>query len=277
MPSVINTNVLSLVAQTNLSRSQMKEATAVKQLSSGLRINSAADDPAGLAISQRMQAQVNGMNQAVRNANDAIGMANTGDGALGAVSNMLQTMRTLAVQSANGTNGTGDQANLDAEYQQLGQEVQRQLSTTQFNGISILASTAATQYQIGANNTDTLSVSAQNLAGTASTAISGATSGAVSSSASASAAIAAIDTALTAVNSARATFGSTSIRFQQIVSTLQINSQNTAAAESQIMDTDYAQATSALTQAQIVQQAGTSMLAQANMIPQSVLSLMKNL
>jgi len=277
MPSVINTNVLSLVAQTNLNHSQMKEATALKQLSSGLRINSAADDPAGLAISQRMQAQVNGMNQAVRNSNDAIGMANTADGALGAVSNMLQTMRTLAVQSANGTNGTGDQANLDAEYQQLGQEVQRQLSTTQFNGISILASTASTTYQIGANATDTLAVTAQNLAGTASTAISGATSGAVSSSASASAAITALDSALTAVNSARATFGSDSIRFQQVVSTLQINSQNTSAAMSQIMDTDYAQATSALTQAQIVQQAGTSMLAQANMLPQNVLSLMKNL
>jgi len=277
MPSVINTNVLSLVAQGNLNVSQMKQAKAVKELSSGLRINSAADDPAGLAISQRMQAQVNGMNQAVRNSNDAIGMANTADGALGAVSNMLQTMRTLAVQSANGTNGTGDQANLDAEYQQLGAEVQRQLSTTQFNGISILASTASTTYQIGANASDTLAVAAQNLAGTASAAISGATSGAVSSSASASAAITALDTALTAVNSARATFGSDSIRFQQVVSTLQINSQNTSAAMSQIMDTDYAQATSALTQAQIVQQAGTSMLAQANMLPQNVLSLMKNL
>jgi flagellin len=277
MPQVINTNVLSLVAQNNLNVSQQKQAQAVKQLSSGLRINSAADDPAGLAIAQRMQSQVNGMNQAVRNANDAIGMANTGDGALGAVGNMLQTMRTLAVQSANGTNGTGDQANLDAEYQQLASEVQRQLSTASFNGINILASTAATQYQIGANATDTLSVAAQNLAGSSSAAISGATNGSVASTASASAAITAIDTALTAVNSARANFGSDSIRFNQIVSTLQINSQNTAAAESQIMDTDYAQATAQLTQAQIVQQAGTAMLAQANMIPQNVLSLMKNL
>jgi flagellin len=277
MPQVINTNILSLVAQTNLNATQAKENTAVEQLSSGLRINNASDDPAGLAISQRMQAQVNGMNQAVRNANDAVSMSQTADGALGSVSNMLQQMRTLAVQASNGTNGTGDLQNLDAEYQALGSEIQRELSNTQFNGQNILGSGAGTvNYQVGANATDTISVVTTNLTGTSSTAISGATSGALSTAASASAAIGAIDTALNAVNSQRANYGANEIRFQQVVSTLQVNSQNTAAAESQIMDTDYASATSALTQAQIVQQAGTAMLSQANSMPQTVLSLLKN-
>jgi flagellin len=276
MPSVINTNVLSLVAQSNLNTSQARQATAIKQLSSGLRINSAADDPAGLAISQRMQAQVNGMNQAVRNANDAISLSNTADGALGSVSNMLQQMRTLAVQASNGTNGSSDLSNLDAEYQQLGQEIQRELTNTAFNGLNILGANAGTvTYQVGANTTDQIAVvtTALNSSGT----IGSVTTGGVASTASAAAAITAIDNALTTVNQNRANYGADSIRFQQVVSTLQINSQNTAAAESQIMDTDYAQATSALTAAQIVQQAGTSMLAQANMIPQNVLSLMKNL
>jgi len=275
MPSVINTNVLSLVAQGNLNVSQMKQAKAVKELSSGLRINSAADDPAGLAISQRMQAQVNGMNQGVRNANDAIGLANTGDGALGSVATMLQQMRTLAVQANNGTNGSGDLSNLDAEFQQLGSEITRELTSTSFNGTSILNSSATVTYQVGANTTDTIGVAGVSLATNAT--IGSVTGGALSTAASASAAIGFIDAALTAVNSARATFGASSIRFQQVVSTLQVNSQNTAAAESQIMDTNYAQATSDLTSAQIVQQAGTSMLAQANMIPQNVLTLMKNL
>ena len=275
MPSVINTNVLSLVAQGNLNVSQMKQAKAVKELSSGLRINSAADDPAGLAISQRMQAQVNGMNQGVRNANDAISLANTGDGALGSVATMLQQMRTLAVQANNGTNGSGDLSNLDAEFQQLGSEITRELTSTSFNGTSILNTTSTVTYQVGANTTDTIGVAGVSLA--TSTTIGSVTGGALSTAASASAAIGFIDAALTAVNSARATFGASSIRFQQVVSTLQVNAQNTAAAESQIMDTNYAQATSDLTSAQIVQQAGTSMLAQANMIPQNVLTLMKNL
>jgi flagellin len=275
MPQVINTNILSLVAQSNLNTTQSKVANAVKELSSGLRINSAADDPAGLAISQRMQAQVNGMNQAVRNANDAIGLAQTADGALGSVSNMLQQMRTLAVQAANGTNGSGDLANLDAEYQALGQEISRELGSTAFNGTKILASSATVTYQVGANTTDQIAVASSNL--TTSSTLGSVTTGGVSTASAATSAIDAIDNALTLVNQTRANFGASSIRFQQVVATLQINSQNTAAAKSQIMDTDYAQATAALTQAQIVQQAGTAMLAQANMLPQNVLSLMKNL
>lgn len=275
MSSVINTNVLSLIAQTNLNNTQSKENTAVEQLSSGLRINSAKDDPAGLAISQRMQAQVNGMNQGVRNANDAISLSQTADGALGSVSNMLQQMRTLAVQAANGTNGSGDLSNLDAEYQALGSEIQRELTNTQFNGQNILGANAGTvTYQVGANSTDQIAISTTAL--TSSTTLGSVTTGGLTSAASATSAIGAIDNALNLVNQQRANYGADEIRFQQVVSTLQINSQNTAAAESQIMDTDYAQATSALTQAQIVQQAGTAMLSQANMIPQTVLTLLKN-
>jgi flagellin len=276
MPQIINTNVLSMVAQTNLNATQQKQSNAIKELSSGLRINSAADDPAGLAIAQRMQAQVNGMHQAVRNANDAVGLAQVADGALSSVSNMLQQMRTLAVQSANQTNGSGDRTNLNAEYTALASEVQRELGSTAFNGINILSTGAGSQtYQVGANATDTIAISTTQLDN--SSTIGSVTSGGVASVASASAAIGAIDTALDLVNAQRAQYGATEIKFQQVVSTLQVNSQNTAAAESQIMDTDYAQATASLTQAQIVQQAGTAMLAQANMMPQSVLKLLQNL
>lgn len=275
MSMVVNTNVLSLVAQTNMTNNTSRLSKAVEQLSSGLRINSAKDDPAGLAIGNRMQAQVNGMNQAVSNANAAIAQAQTGDGALGSISNMLQQMRTLAVEAANGTNGTGDLSNLNAEYQALGSEITREIGNTQFNGNNILANSAAIVYQVGANSTDQISVAGINL--TTDATITAVTGGSLSTATAAATAISNIDAALTDVNQNRANFGASEIRFQQVVSTLQINSQNTAAAQSQIMDTDYAQATSALTQAQIVQQAGTAMLSQANSIPQNVLSLLSKL
>ena len=275
MSMVVNTNVLSLVAQTNMTNNTSRLSNAVEQLSSGLRINSAKDDPAGLAIGNRMQAQVNGMNQAVSNANAAIAQAQTGDGALGSISNMLQQMRTLAVEAANGTNGTGDLSNLNAEYQALGSEITREIGNTQFNGNNILANSAAIVYQVGANSTDQISVAGINL--TTDATITAVTGGSLSTATAAATAISNIDAALTDVNQNRANFGASEIRFQQVVSTLQINSQNTAAAQSQIMDTDYAQATSALTQAQIVQQAGTAMLSQANSIPQNVLSLLSKL
>jgi len=276
MSLVVNTNVLSLITQSDMAQTSNKLNTAVEQLSSGMRINSAADDPAGLAIGTRMQAQVNGMNQGVDNANSAIALSQTADGALGQVSNMLQQMRTLAVEAANGTNGTGDLQNLDAEYQALGSEITRQLANTQFNGINILGSGAGTvTYQVGANTTDQIAVVTTDLS-TAAT-IGSVTSGALSTAASASAAIDQIDNALDQVNAQRAQFGAYEIRFQATVASTQVDAQNTAAAESQIMDTDYAAATSALTQAQIVQQAGTAMLSQANSVPQNVLSLLSKL
>jgi len=279
MSMTVNTNVMSLVAQTNLNNTQNKLNNAITQLSSGLRINSAMDDPAGLQIATAMQAQVNGMNQGVTNANAAISMAQVADGAMGSVTNMLQQMRTLAVEAANGTNtGSGD-ANLQAEFTQLAQQINNTLGNTQFNGISVFSMAAGgITYQVGANVADTVVVGSNTLAtDTNITKLATSTSVSISSVASASAALTAIDTALNDVNSSRASNGAYEIQFQQIVSSQQINSQNTAAAVSQIMDTNYAQATSQLTQAQIVQQAGTAMLSQANSIPQSVLTLLSKL
>lgn len=279
MSMVVNTNVMSLVAQTNLNSTQMKLNNAITQLSSGLRINSAMDDPAGLQIATGMQAQVNGMNQGVINANAAISMSQVADGAMGSVTNMLQQMRTLAVEAANGTNtGSGD-ADLQAEFSALATQIGNTLGSTQFNGISVFSMAAGgITYQVGANSANTVVVASNTLAtDTNITALSNSTSVSIASVASASAALSAIDTALSDVNTTRANNGASEIQFQQIVSSTQINSQNTAAAVSQIMDTDYAQATSNLTQAQIVQQAGTAMLSQANSIPQNVLSLLSKL
>jgi flagellin len=282
MSMIVNTNVMSLVTQTNLNNTQSKLNNAITQLSSGLRINSAMDDPAGLAIATGMQSQVNGMNQGVINANAAISMAQVADGAMGSVSNMLQQMRTLAVEAANGTNGSGTgsaDANLDAEYQQLATQIANTLGSTTFNGVAVFSQSATMTYQVGANTTDQVAVKVGSAGSTLATdlALKSGSLGGVINPASATAALTAIDTALNDVNSARAQNGAYEIQFQQIVSSTQINSQNTSAAESQIMDTNYAQATSALTQAQIVQQAGTAMLSQANMQPQSVLTLLSKL
>lgn len=280
MSMVVNTNVLSLITQNDLSNTNNKLNTAVEQLSSGLRINSAMDDPAGLAIATGMQSQVNGMNQGIINANTAISFAQTADGALASVSNMLQQMRTLAVEAANGTNSTASDADLDAEYQQLASQIAQTLANTQFNGQNIFASTAGTiTYQVGANTTDQIAVGGMGIAGTAALS-AGTTSGCLGdlqSETDATSAISAVDSALSLINSTRATNGANEIRFQQVVSAEQVNSENTASAESSIMDTDYAQATSQLTTAEIVQQAGTAMLSQANSIPQNVLSLLSKL
>lgn len=281
MSMIVNTNVMSLVAQTNLNNTTNKLNNAITQLSSGLRINSAMDDPAGLAIGTAMQSQVNGMNQGIINANQAVSKAQVADGAMGSVSNMLQQMRTLAVEAANGTNNTSADANLDSEYQQLAAQISNTLGNTQFNGTAVFSQSSAVTYQVGANTFDQIVV-AQGSAGStlaSDTALATGSSGLgdVTSSANATTAIGAIDKALSDLNSARAQNGAYEIQFQQVVTSQQINSQNTAAAESQIMDTNYAQATSALTQAQIVQQAGTAMLTQANNIPQSVLSLLSKL
>ena len=275
MSMIVNTNVLSLITQTDLANTQNKLNNAVQQLSSGLRINSAMDDPAGLAIATGMQAQVNGMNQGVINANTAIAFAQTADGAMASVTNMLQQMRTLAVEGANGSNSAASNADLNAEYAQLASQIALTLSNTQFNGQGVFTSGNTITYQVGANTTDQIGVGGMNLSGTA--ALSAASLGDLTNQADSTKAIDAVDAALSLVNSTRATNGANEIRFQQVVASMQVNSQNTAAAQSQIMDTDYAQATTNLTQAEIVQQAGTAMLSQANMIPQNVLSLLSKL
>ena len=274
MPQTINTNTLSLNAQRNLTASQASLATSVQRLSSGLRINTAKDDAAGLAISERMNAQIRGMNVAIRNANDGVSLAQTAEGAIGQVSNMLQRMRELAVQSANATNSTGDRANLDSEYQQLASEITRTLSSTKFNGTAILAGGAGAQiFQVGANAGDTVTITTTNLAANAD--ITAVTGGAITSAATATTALGNIDTALTTVNTERATYGAVNARFESIINTLQVSVENQAASRGRIVDADFAMETANLSRTQILQQAGSAMVAQANQLPQQVLSLLE--
>jgi len=273
--SVINTNVMSLTAQRNLNASQGDLSTAIQRLSSGLRINSAKDDAAGLAIATRMTSQINGLNQAVRNANDGISMAQTTESALGEVTNNLQRIRELSVEAANGTYGTADRAALDVEVQQRLAEVDRIASKTTFNGQNVLNGTLATvDFQVGANVGDTVSVDFSTIDAT--TATLGLTGISVTGAdaTNANAAITAIDTALTSVNTARSTLGAVQNRFQSTVANLQSISEATASSRSQIQDADFAAETAAMSRAQILQQAGVSVLSQANAMPQSVLKLL---
>lgn len=265
MAAVINTNIASLNTQRNLSTSSSGLNTSIQRLSSGLRVNSAKDDAAGLAIATRMDAQVRGMNVAIRNSNDAISFSQTAEGGLSKVTDALQRMRELAVQSANGTNSSGDRTNLDAEFQELASEVTRIGTATKFNGTAVFGSTATT-FQIGADSSDTLSVSAVSAASI---------TGSVSTAAAATTALGAIDTALDSVNTKRATLGAVQNRFEAVVGNLQVAAENQSAAKSRIMDTDFAAETANLTRGQILQQAGTAMLAQANSLPNNVLSLLR--
>lgn len=274
MAAIINTNVQSLNAQRNLSMNQSSLATSLQRLSSGLRVNSAKDDAAGLAIATRMTAQSRGMTVAIRNANDAISLTQTAEGALGQIKDHLLRMRDIAVQSSNATNSSSDRAALEAEYDQLQSEIDRIGQQTTFNGLKILDSNAGAQsFQIGANGGETISVTTTAISGGA---VSSATAAAstVSSAGGASAAIATIDAAIDKVNTDRATYGAAQVRFEGVVSMLQISRENQEAAASRIMDADFAAETAALTRAQILQQAGTAMLAQANALPQNVLSLL---
>ncbi len=267
MPQIINTNLMSLNAQRNLNASQAAMATAVQRLSSGRRVNSAKDDAAGLAIAERMDAQVRGMNVAIRNAADGISLAQTAEGALAAIGQNLQRMRELAVQAANATS-SGDLTALNNEYQQLVSENTRLIAVTSFNGQVLLSGAATLTFQVGANN------NANNRIDVTLSALS-ITSGDLTSQANARTAISNMDTALNTVNSLRSTFGATQSRFEAVITGLQIAAENQAAARSRIMDADYAAETAALTRAQILQQAGVAMLAQANAMPQNVLALLR--
>ncbi|HJT50588.1 MAG TPA: flagellin [Nitrosospira sp.] len=388
MAAIINTNVVSLNAQRNLTSSQNALATTLQRLSSGLRINSARDDAAGLAITERMSGQIRGLNQAVRNANDGISMSQTAEGALGEIGNNLQRIRELAVQSRNASNSASDRTALNNEVQQLKAEIDRVASTTTFNGIKLLDGTFTNQaFQVGANVGETINingiVNAQSsslgttttysttVAGVAPTAftattddiaagdivingvevgaiaaagsavaqgaavaaainlVSGATNvtatadgatGAVTLTSAASAgidvvfsgaantartgltdattaatattvvgfaslaidttantdtAIASMDSALSALNAARADLGAYQNRFSSAVANLQTTAENLSASRSRIMDADFAAETATLSRNQVLQQAGTAMLAQANALPQSVLSLLR--
>jgi flagellin len=281
MPQTINTNLASLNAQRNLNSSQSALMTSMQRLSSGMRVNSAKDDAAGLAIAERMNAQVRGMNVAVRNANDGISLAQTAEGALGKVGDTLQRMRELAIQARNATNSSTDKDSLNKEFIQLQEEIQRVLGGTTFNGKAILGADATTMtFQIGANTTvnDIIDVSTMNLTvATQVTTVTGTTSsiGAAATAGAIGTVIDSIDTALDVVNNTRATFGATQSRFDAIISNLQQASENQAAARSRIMDADFAAETANLSRAQILQQAGNAMVAQANQLPQQVLSLLQ--
>jgi flagellin len=259
----------------------------MQRLSSGLRVNSAADDAAGLSIAERMHAQVSGMAVASRNANDAISLSQTAEGALGSVGNLFQRMRELAVQSANSTNSSSDRVSLNQEFVQLAQEATRTMGGTKFNGQSILSTTDDSTFQIGANNAsmiDRITVTAfawSSSVGISAVLGTGVITGTdvptvqITSSANAQSAIASLDTAIDAVNSQRAVYGAVQNRFSNVVANLQSASENQSAARSRIMDADYAVETSNLSRANILQQAGNAMVAQANQLPQQVLSLLR--
>jgi flagellin len=286
MAQTINTNLVSLNAQRNLSMSQSALSTSMQRLSSGLRVNSAKDDAAGLAIAERMNSQVRGMSVAMRNANDGISLAQTAEGALGKVGDMLQRMRELAVQAANGTNTETDRDSLNNEYLELARESARTLGGTQFNGQNILATTSTSTFQIGANtdaNLDQISVAAFDWTaeGDITTAIGGAVATdpttviAGTDGSFALAAITALDDAINRVNAGRATFGAVQNRFDNVVSNLMTASENQTAARARIMDADYATETANLSRASILQQAGNAMVAQANQLPNQVLALLR--
>ena len=281
MAQIINTNIMSLNAQRNLSATQSALATSVQRLSTGLRVNSAKDDAAGLAIAERMNTQVRGMNVAIRNANDAISLSQTAEGSLSKINDMGQRMRELAVQSANATNSDSDRQNLDAEYQALAQEIKRNLAGAAFNGTKLFATAAALTFQVGANaaTTDQITINTQNLTGDNSIVevigAAGADAASIGTAAGASAALGKLDTMLATVNAKRAEFGAIQNRFEAVIQTLQVSAENQTAARSRIMDADFASETAALTRAQVLQQAGTSMLSQANSLPNNVLSLLR--
>jgi flagellin len=283
MAQIINTNLMSLNAQRNLSTTSNALATSIQRLSTGLRVNSAKDDAAGLAIAERMNAQVRGMNVAVRNANDGISLAQTAEGAMGKIGENLQRMRELAVQSANDTNGEDDRAALDAEFKQLAEENARVIANTKFNGQALLTGSGGAAgtftFQVGAGTTsdNQISIETTGLAASMGAVIQGTAASATlgTSAATARTAMTAIDAGLDAINKARAAMGASQSRFESVIGNLQIASENQASARSRIMDADFAAETAALTRSQVLQQAGTAMLSQANSIPNNVLSLLR--
>lgn len=272
--AVINTNVASINAQRNLYSSGNQLSTSLQRLSSGLRVNSAKDDAAGLAVATRMQAQSRGMTVSIRNANDAISMTQTAENAVGQIKDHLLRMRDIAVQSSNATNNSGDRDQLQNEFGQLQSEISRIYTQTNFNGLKIIGADATTMsFQVGANNGQTVNITTTNLSGMYG-GISGLSVSGAAGTTSMSA-IDSIDTALTTLNSQRSVYGAAQSRFEGVVTMLQAAQENTESAISRIMDTDYAAETAKLTRAQILQQAGTAMLAQANSLPNNVLSLLR--
>jgi len=285
--AVVNTNVSASIAQSALARNDRALGTAMEQLSTGRKINSAADNASGLAITARMTSQIKGLDTAIRNANDAISMISTAEGALDEISNMLQRMRELAVQAGTGTTDSADRTYMNTEFSALRSEIDRIADNTQWNGRNILDGSAGAStgkstvaFQVGSDYKQTISTSFGNfnnttgkLSGLASKVISGTTITSAINMASKS--IVEIDVVIGDVSSQRATFGAVSNRLTHAVDNLTNVKTNAEASRSRILDTDYAAATSELARTQIIQQAGTAMLAQANQLPQTVLALLQ--
>jgi flagellin len=266
--SVINTNVKSLITQNALKLNNRAMSNAMAQLSTGQRINSAADDAAGLAVSQSMTSQVRGLNMAVRNANDGISLAQTAEGAMVEISNMLQRMRELAVQAATGTLDTTQREYLDTEFTALEEQITSTIDTTKWNGMLILDDTTAQDFEIaiGADGDEIVTVTSMALTYTDSS---------VDTASNAANAVGAVDDALDIVNEARATLGAVINRLTSAADNMSNISQNITESRSRILDTDYAAATTELARTQIIQQAGMAVLAQANQQPQAVLALLR--
>ena len=281
--TAINTNVNSLVTQGALRKNQDDMSTSMTRLSTGLRINTAADDAAGMAIASRMTAQINGLNQAVRNANDAISMIQTADGATVEISNMFQRMRELAVQSLNGTNTDDDRSALDTEFQALLSEVERVADNTQWNGRNVLdgsvdGTDTFVTFQIGANSSQSVTLAFSDFqtdTGADSVYEADISTLDITDETNAGTALTTLTSAINKVNAKRAEFGSTVNRLGYAIDNLSNVALNAEASRSRVQDADYGQETSELARTQIIQQAGTAMLAQANALPQTVLALLK--
>lgn len=273
MSLYVNTNVSALNAQRQLINSGNSLDSSFKRLSSGFRINSAADDAAGLQISNRLTSQIQGLDQAIRNANDGISLAQTAEGAMDEITNGLQRIRTLAVQSQNGINNSADRVALQKEVSALKTEISRIATTTQFGGVALLNGNYSSKFLVGANSDQNISV---NLSRSGGFGASGLSIGAltVATVANASAALASIDSAIKTIDSKRADLGALQNRFQSTIRNLSNIVENVSSARSRIRDTDFAKETAELTRSQILQQASTTILSQANQRPQSALSLL---
>jgi len=277
--AVINTNLLSLTTQNNLNKSQSSLGTAIERLSSGLRINSAKDDAAGQAIANRMTSQIKGMTQAARNANDGISLVQTAEGNLNEINTNLQRIRELSVQAATDTNGSSDLTSVNTEIKQRLAEIDRIAGAANFNGKKLLDGSVSTALKIqvgaGTSSNDTISIDSNALINATSGTLSAGLSTAISDNASAQAVISAADAAIAKIDTARSNMGAIQNRFESTINNLNNSINNLSAAQSRIQDADYATEVSNMSRAQILQQAGTSVLSQANQVPQAMLSLLR--
>ncbi|MDC7691971.1 flagellin N-terminal helical domain-containing protein [Vogesella indigofera] len=278
MPIVVNTNISSMNAQRNLNQSNSALATSLQRLSSGLRVNSAKDDAAGLAIAETMTAAIRGNTQGIRNAYDGTSVAQTSEGALGQIGNNMQRIREIAVQASNGSVSDTNRSQLQKEVDQLTQEISRIIDTTNFNGTKLLTGGSSITFQIGASGSSDNQVVASGVELSGLNSYSALTATGtidVTTSGAASAAISSLDTDISTVSDRRAEFGAIQNRFEAVIANMQNYVENLTASRSRIMDTDFAAETAQLTRNQILQQAGTAMLGQANTVPQAALSLLR--